>query len=115
MYAPMTVILHALVPHIPILVIFAVGLVVVLTLPSSPLRRPAIAGLAVLFGGHLGRALMMTLLPLFALGYFDFGHEQYANIMFLSAMFFSLLEALGYGLLLLALVRLLRAAGPSAK
>jgi len=115
MYDPMTVILRALALHIPILVIFAVGLVIVLTLPSSPLRRPAIAGLAVLFGGHLGRAVVMTLLPFFAYGYFDFGHEQYTNIMFLSGMFFSLLEALGYGLLLVALVRALRAAGPSAK
>jgi len=115
MYDPMTVILRALALHIPILVIFAVGLVIVLRLPSSPLRRPAIAGLAVLFGGHLGRALIMTLLPLFALGYLDIGYEQYTYIMFLTGMIFGLLEALGYGLLLVALVRLLRAAGPSAK
>jgi len=115
MYDPMTVILRALALHIPILVIFAVGLVIVLTLSSSPLRRPAIAGLTVLFGSHLGHALVMTFLPLLMYGYFDFGHEQYAKIMFLGGMFFSLLEALGYGLLLVALVRALRAVGPSAK
>jgi len=115
MYAPMTAVLRALALHIPILVICAVGLVIVLTLPSSPLRRPAIAGLAVLFGSHLGRAVVMTLLTLFAFGYLDLGYEQYTNIMFLTGMFFSLLEALGYGLLLVALVRALRAVGPSAK
>jgi len=107
-------VLRILVLNIPSLVTFVVGLVIVLNLPASTPRRPAIAGLLVLLGSRLMDALVMALLPLIVLRSLDVeNYERYGSLMFASRMVFNLLEVLGYGLLLTALARALRQLPPT--
>jgi len=89
--------------HLPILLVLAVGLLIVLfNVPPGKPRGVALA-LTMLPGIHL-----MMMVPPTLLMQFDTDNLRVLRILRSIRLVFNLIQAAGYGLLLLALVRLLR-------
>jgi len=92
----------------PPLLALGAGFIMVFRLSPSNFRRLGLAGLALLFGCHLLRAIVLTLLPRIMLDHSVSTLVVYTYVVPAIMLIFALLEALGYGLLLMALVRALR-------
>jgi len=112
-------VLISLAVEVPILLALVTGLLILL-ISRSPgkLRAPAIAGLAVLLGCHLLSSILMPILPGIMLERFHLSYEVYTRFVYPMWLGFNLLEALGYGLLFMALMMTLRqlpASGSAAR
>jgi len=109
MYESLPRILMMLAMQAPIFLVLGIGLLVVLTNmpPGGGLRGLTSAGLGILFGSHLLRGVVMTLLPTLIFEH-HISTAMYTTIISSVGLIFSLLEALGYGLLLMALMRAAR-------
>jgi len=101
-------ILMALASYGAPLLVLGAGLFMLFRLSPGHLRSLALAGLAILFGSHLLRAIVLTLLPRIMLDHYASTMTVYTYVVPVVMLVFSLLEASGYGLLLVALVRALR-------
>jgi len=103
-----TQILIAAASHGPSLLVFGIGLLMVFRLSPSHLRSLALAGLTIVFGCILLRAITQAVLPGIMQGHSASSMAVYATVASAIMVISALLEALGYGLLLVALVRALR-------
>jgi len=94
--------------HLPILLVLAAGLLMILfNVPSGKPRGMVVLALTMLLGIHLLQVIMMIVPPALLMQP-DVDSLKVIHIMRSIRIIFSLIQATGYGLLLLALVRLLR-------
>jgi len=94
--------------HLPILLVLAVGLLTVLfNVPSGKPRGMIALALTMLLGIHLLHIIVMMVPPTLLIQP-DVDSRRVIRILSSIRFVFNLIQATGYGLLLLALVRLLR-------
>jgi len=94
--------------HLPILLVLAAGLLMILfNVPSGKPRGMVALALTMLLGIHLLQVIMMIVPPTLLMQP-DVDSLRVIRIVRSIRIIFSLIEATGYGLLLVALVRLLR-------
>jgi len=102
-------VLATLLAQAPILLVLAAGVVLILgNTPPGKLRVLGSAGLVIALGSQLLGSVVMTLLPRLMLEWWAFNYNIVTSMILGARFVFNLVEALGYGLLLLAMLQALR-------